>query len=203
MNKGKFGIALPFYAVVAMILAIFGQVIPLLGLTIFVIAVEKDEWASRQCIQAFFVVVLGWVADKAVYILKEPLVNWVGGYFYNDGFSRFAGYYGHSLTVLSSAFGVFLLVLLVIAVFKVARGAEANIMIATKFADWAFGKVAPKPQPVYQQPMQQVQQVQQPVQPQQPVQMAQPQAQAPAGKFCVKCGAPLSGAFCEKCGTKN
>ena len=60
-------------------------------------------------------------------------------------------------------------------IMKNAKGQEAGIPGAEKFAQWVYGKVAPKP--VYvQQPMQPVQQpVQQPMQPvQQPMQQAAP-----------------------------
>ena len=52
MRKGQFGITYVCYAVIAMILAWFGQTLALVLLTAFMIAVEKDEWASKQCLQA-------------------------------------------------------------------------------------------------------------------------------------------------------
>ena len=218
MKKGKFGVVLPLYAVAAMILAMFGNIIPVVALTIFVIAVEKDEWASRQCIQASCVIAFGWIISEAVTILKTPFADWVGHFVYSGGYAAFVEYYNYSFSILLDLVRVFFLVMLLIGAIKVARGGEANIPLASKFANWAYGKVIPKPQPVYQQPQQPVYQ-QQPQQPvyQQPVQQApvqqpvqqQPvqQAQAPVqggSKFCIKCGAPLNGgAFCEKCGTKN
>ena len=54
MRKGKFNIVLPFYAIVGFVLAMLGQVL-LCGLLLgFVLVAERDEWASRQCMQAFF-----------------------------------------------------------------------------------------------------------------------------------------------------
>ena len=53
MQKGKYGIYLWFYAAIAFILAILGQTL-LCGLLLgFVIVAERDEWLSRQVIQAF------------------------------------------------------------------------------------------------------------------------------------------------------
>ena len=54
MEKGKLGIRLSFYAVAAFILAFLGYSTVLALLAGFVLIVEKNEWASRQVIQAFF-----------------------------------------------------------------------------------------------------------------------------------------------------
>ncbi len=53
MQKGKYGLYLWFYAALAFILAILGQTL-LCGLLLgFVIIAERDEWLTRQVIQAF------------------------------------------------------------------------------------------------------------------------------------------------------
>ena len=70
----------------------------------------------------------------------------------------------------------------IIAVIKNAKGKDAGVPLANKFADWVCGIARPKAVKV--------------VQPQ-----VQPQAQAPAQGFCTSCGAPLTGgAFCNNCG---
>ena len=59
---------------------------------------------------------------------------------------------------------------------KVAKGKEAGVPLASKFAYWAYGMVVAKPQPVVQpvaQPMAPVQPVAQPIAPAQPVAPAQ------------------------------
>ena len=77
-----------------------------------------------------------------------------------------------------------------IGILNVSKGKEAGIPVFSSFANWAYGKIVVKAQPVYQQPV-----YQQPVAPQAP-------AQAANADVCANCGAPLNGgAFCTKCGT--
>ncbi len=209
MEKGKFGIRLAFYGVAAFALAIFGNYTALLLLAAATIFVEKDEWASRQVIQALCLYTLPYLVNAAFDVLG--FFNWFGwssnGIIYGiyRGFSRVE-------SIVSFIVNIAVILFAFMGIMKNAKGQEAGIPGAEKFAQWVYGKVAPKP--VYvQQPMQPVQQpvqqpmqpVQQPMQPmqqaapvQQPVQQAAPQA---AG-VCSNCGAPLNGAaFCTKCGT--
>ena len=70
MQKGKFGIYLWFYAMLAFVLAFLGQVL-LAGLLLgFVIVAEKDEWVIKQVMQAFglaiFASVVGEVLDLSL-----------------------------------------------------------------------------------------------------------------------------------------
>ena len=79
MQKGKLGICLPFYAIVGLILALLGQTL-LCGLLMgFVIVAEKDEWTSRQTMQAFFlslfVSVVSYILDVLNITREIPLVN--------------------------------------------------------------------------------------------------------------------------------
>lgn len=190
MEKGKYGIRLSFYAVAAFILVILGgYTIPLFLLAGAVIFVEKDEWASRQVIEAICLqVVVGIVNaffDLFSFIYKIPFVGTA---------------WGTIISVIDTLVSIAILVFAIIALIKVAKGKEAGIPLADKFANWAYGKIVVQPQPVvYAQPVQPAQPMQQaqPVQPVQPVQQA-----APAADVCAKCGEPLNGAaFCTKCGT--
>ena len=70
MQKGKFGIDLWFYAMLAFVLAFLGQVL-LAGLLLgFVIVAEKDEWVIKPVMQAFglaiFASVVGEVLDLSL-----------------------------------------------------------------------------------------------------------------------------------------
>ena len=195
MEKGKFGIRLAFYGVAAFALAIFGNYTALLLLAAATIFVEKDEWASRQVIQALCLYTLPYLVNAAFDVLG--FFNWFGwssnGIIYGiyRGFSRVE-------SVVSFIVNIAVILFAFMGIMKNAKGQEAGIPGAEKFAQWVYGKVAPKP--VYvQQPMQPVQQPMQQAAPvQQPVQQAAPQA---AG-VCSNCGAPLNGAaFCTKCGT--
>ena len=54
MRKDRFNICISFYAVLAFVLAILGQSL-LCGMLLgFVIVIQKDEWLTKQVMQAFF-----------------------------------------------------------------------------------------------------------------------------------------------------
>lgn len=59
MRKGKFGICLWFYAALAFVLAFLQQSMLCILLLGFVIVAERDEWTSRQVMQATFLCLLG------------------------------------------------------------------------------------------------------------------------------------------------
>lgn len=186
MEKGKFGIRLSFYAVAAFIFAILGYSTALILLAGVVIVGEKDEWAGRQVIQAVCL----------------QFVSGVIGTFFGlfDFFYRipiFGTVWGTVVSVVESVIAIIILIFAIIGMIKVAKGGEAGVPLADRFANWAYGKITVKQQPVYQQPVQQAQPMQQPAQP-----MQQAQPAAPAADACKNCGNPLNGgAFCTKCGT--
>ncbi len=215
MEKGKFGIRLAFYGVAAFALAIFGNYTALLLLAAATIFVEKDEWASRQVIQALCLYTLPYLVNAAFDVLG--FFNWFGwssnGIIYGiyRGFSRVE-------SIVSFIVNIAVILFAFMGIMKNAKGQEAGIPGAEKFAQWVYGKVAPKPvyvqqpmqpvqQPVQQaapvqQPMQQAAPVQQPMQQAAPVQQPMQQAAPQAAGVCSNCGAPLNGAaFCTKCGT--
>ncbi|HKM33890.1 MAG TPA: zinc ribbon domain-containing protein [Lachnospiraceae bacterium] len=178
MEKGKYGIKLSFYAVMAFILVIFGYYTLLFLLAGVVLIGEKNEWACRQVIEAiclsFVLNVISSVFGIFDFVYRIPYIGTA---------------WGTVINVITSLVEIAVWVFAIIAIVRTAKGKEAGIPLADRFANWAYGKLIVKPQPVYQQPMQG-----QPVY-QQPVQQAQP------ADVCVKCGAPLNGgAFCTKCG---
>lgn len=76
MKKGTFGIKLSFYAVLAFVLAFLGQTL-LLGLLLgFVIVAEKDEWLTRQTMQAFFLTIAVSVIQGALSLISK-LFSWI------------------------------------------------------------------------------------------------------------------------------
>lgn len=175
MTKGKFGIQLWFYAVLAFILVFLGQTL-LCGLLLgFVIAAEKNEWLSRQVIQAFSlslaVSLITGILDfvqRALYGLLSE-ITYVG-----SGFNTV-------FDVLDGIISILVLVLVIIAIIKVAKEQDAGIPGLSALASKAFGIVEKK---VYTQPPQgqPYPQYQQPQVPQgQPYQQYQ-QPQAPQGQ---------------------
>ena len=180
MEKGKFGIRLAFYGVAAFALAIFGNFTAIVLLAGAAIFVEKDEWASRQVIEAGCLFALPYFVSVIFRVLGFfDWLSWSNNSLVYDiyrGWSRFESVANYAVDIVVYVFAF-------IAIFKTAKGKEAGIPLADKFANWVYGKVVAKP--VY---------VQQPVA---PVQQA-----APAADVCTNCGAPLNGgAFCTKCGT--
>ena len=201
MEKGKFGVRPALYAALAFVFVLVGQstgLFLLAGVTIFV---EKDEWASRQVLQAILLVYLTSFVSICFNILG--FMDWFGWASYgsfiykiSSGWTRFEAVVLWVMRILTYIFAL-------AGLFKVAKGKEAGVPLASKFADWAYGKIT-----VVQQPVAPAAPMQQPVQPaapqapmQQPVAPAVPTEQ-PAADVCKNCGAPLNGAnFCTKCGT--
>lgn len=184
MEKGVLGIRLSFYAVLAFILAAFGSetLVLLFLLAGVVLLVEKNAWATRQIIQAICL------------CFVSSIVNAFFDIFDFMSYLPYVVYYGWNIfrDVVTSLVDIAVYVFVIIAIVRNAKGQEANVPLASKFANWAYGIVVVKAptyvqQPVqqpYAQPMQQpyAQPVQQPVQPQAPVQPAQQapvQPQAP------------------------
>ena len=185
MEKGKFGISMAFYAVLGFILAVLGYSTGLFLLAGVVIFVEKNEWASRQIIQAICLMMVSSIIAEAFTLLG--CINWTSWASYGSGtyalysaWSKFRDVVNYGMDIVVFLFGL-------LAILKVAKGKEAGVPLASKFANWAYGKVT-------------VVTVQQTVAPvQQPVAPVQPAAPVDA---CANCGAPLNGAaFCTKCGT--
>lgn len=181
MEKGVLGIRLCFYTVLAFILAAFGSTTLLFLLAGVVLIVEKNAWATRQIIQAICLCFVSSILYAFFgifdFMYRIPFVGTGWGIFYD---------------VVTGLVDITVYVFVIIAIVRNAKGKEANVPLANKFANWAYGIVVVKAptyvqQPVqqpYAQPMQQpyAQPVQQPVQPQAPVQPAQQapvQPQAP------------------------
>lgn len=178
MKKDNFGICLSFYAVLAFVLAIFGNTTVLALLLGFVILVHKDQWLIRQVMQALF---LGMVASIVNIIIGviSPIYS--------------IPILGHVISVTlgaaSSIIDIIILVIAIIAIMRVSKGQEAEALFVKGFADKAFGivrKTVYTQQPMqnmqYQQPnqnmnYQQTTQYQQPEQGsvQQPAQYQQPE----------------------------
>lgn len=197
MRKGKLGIAYQVYAIIAFALAIFGQWLLCALLLGLVMVYEKDEWTTRQCMQAFFLGAVSMVANVVEgifgglrdFVSKILVLAHVYDYttFYNvfGLISQLLGF-----VCLLAVFGLGIMGLL-----KVIKGQEANLPLLSKWAYQAYGYVQqapPKPQPQQYAPQPQAPQAAQsggyqpqvappPFTPQQPqaAPMAPPVQQAP------------------------
>lgn len=179
MEKGKYGIRLAFYGVAAFAMVLFGNFTVLALITAAALFIEKDEWASRQAIQACFLCLVPAMISTVFSVFG--FIDWFGW----AANSWESGSVAHIVTttwsriktVVYFATDIAVLVFGFIGMLKNAKGKEANIPVADKFAQWVYGKVVVKQQPVYVQ-------------------------QTAAPTVCANCGAPLNGAaFCTKCGT--
>ena len=199
MEKGKLGIRLSVYAVLAFILAAFGLYLGIIGLLAVVLIAEKDEWAGRQVLQALMLCLLPSMVSAVFGVLG--FMNWFGWGSYGSAVYAISSIWSRFNSVINWLVNIAVYVFALMGILNVSKGKEAGIPVFSSFANWAYGKIVVKAQPVYQQPV-----YQQPVAPQAPVQAAAPAPQAPAqaanADVCANCGAPLNGgAFCTKCGT--
>lgn len=165
MSKGKYGIYLWFYAAVAFILAFLGQTLLCGTLLGFVIVAEKDEWLSKQVIQAFFLSLFSAAVSGILNLIHYSAPSSLNSEFLYHIYRIF--YIGTN--VIESLVSILVLVLVIIALTKVTKGKDAGIPLLNKLADRAFNVVEKKvyppqqyQQPQYQQPQYQQQYQQQP-----------------------------------------
>lgn len=189
MRTGKFGIRFAFYAVVAFILAFFGQTLALFLLAGFVIAVEKDEWASKQCIQAVGLLGIQWLISEVLSLLQRP-DSWISKLItdYDSPYYTFSKIYGNLFYYTREIVDLVILVLVIIAILNVVKGKDAKVPVIDKFANWAYGIANPTVNTNTTATA---------------TSTANTTATVnSASKKCPKCGADVEGKFCDKCGTK-
>ena len=184
MRKGKYGIAYAVYAVAALVAAMLGWIEVTVIITLFAIALEQDEWTSRQTLAASATAFLAGIIKKCEYGFNRPM-SWISSFAKGD-FYKVDSIYRGVFEIISDLLLLTLFIFLVIAIFNVAKGKEAGIPIVSKFVNWAFGKVTASA-PVASAPVASAQAATEP---------------AKATKMCPKCNIPVEGNFCEKCGTK-
>lgn len=154
MRKGKFGILLSYYAVLAFILVILNQTL-LCGI-LFLVALlfEKDEWLGRQTLQA--------LGLSLVVSLFSGVTN-IFSSFFSSWFFNFATVF----SVISTLVWVAAIVLSIVAIINCLKERDAGIPLLSDIAYKAYGSRKPsyKP-PVQQHPYyQQQQQLNYPQQP--------------------------------------
>lgn len=118
MRKGNYGFNLWFYPAMVFVLAVFGQTLLSGVVTIFAIALEKDEWTSRQTMEAFF---LGLVNSLVNVVIKLfDVVTWIP--ILGTGIDAVLGFCSGIISLL-------VLILAVVGVLRVSRGEEARIPV--------------------------------------------------------------------------
>ncbi|MCI8401510.1 MAG: hypothetical protein HFI38_05355 [Lachnospiraceae bacterium] len=116
MKKSNYGFNLWFYPAIVFALAIFGQTLLCGLITIFAIAAEKDEWTSRQTLEAFFLSLVNSVVSVVLRLFD--VVTWIP--FLGTGVDVI-------LKFCTSVIGLVVLLLAVMGVLRVSRGEEARI----------------------------------------------------------------------------
>lgn len=134
MKKGRFGIVLYFYpllAFAAVILKAPWLCTLLLAVSVFV---EKDEWASRQTLQAWFLSLLVSFFSNTLI----TMVSWVSIPFFSSALSV-------AVTVLSVIVYLGAIILSVLAITRVMKEQEADIPLLCEISYRVYGKTRPKP----------------------------------------------------------
>lgn len=128
MEKGKLGLRMSFYTVCAFIFAFLGYSTLLFLLAGVVLLVEKDEWATRQMIQAlclcFVSTLVSHIVNVFDFIYNIPLIGTA---------------WGTIVSVINAILALAILAFCVIGIMNTTKGKDANIPFAAKFADWAYG----------------------------------------------------------------
>lgn len=139
MKRGKLGIRLAFYAILAFVLALLKQ--PLLcGLLLgFVLILEEDQWAARQVLQGFMLsLVVFFFMDLASTFTS--FITFPFGFLFDfvTGAQRVVSLLAYAASAVFAILGIV----------RTARDQEANLPLFSNLAYYAFGQQ--KPQPVKQ-----------------------------------------------------
>lgn len=136
MKKGNFGFRLSLYTVLAFVLAYFGNSTVLFLLAGAVLFLEKDEWAGRQIIQAiclyFARTLINTFLSFVSSITRMPLINKI---------PMLGSIWSTTNSLISSLVGILVLVFCVVGIINNLKGKDANIIGASKLADWAYDSI--------------------------------------------------------------
>lgn len=140
MRKGKLGVAFVFYAAAAFVLAYFGQTTVLALLTGVVLIIEKDEWASKMCLQAVGLAGIQWIISEAFSLLYKPM-SWISQFItdYESAFYDVEKVINKILYFAREAVDIAILVFAITAILEVIKEKDAKIPVASDFANWAVG----------------------------------------------------------------
>lgn len=130
METGKLGLRIAFYGVAAFILAFLGYSTLIFLLAGIALLVEKNEWATRQIIQAFGLCVISSLIYSAFDVLD---------FLYDIPFVGAA--YGTIMGLINAIISIIVLIFCIMGIVRNMKGQEAKLPLFHKFANWAFGIV--------------------------------------------------------------
>lgn len=147
MKKGKLGVTYTFYAVLAFVFAMVGLELAVLLTLGVVLLYEKDEWASRQVMQALFLCV------------ASTFVSGVfSGFSYVSSWNFVGGVFNSITRGIGGIINLVIFVFLIIGLLNVMKGKEAGLPLVSNWAYKAYGYVKNTEVPTYtaapQQPVQ-------------------------------------------------
>jgi len=145
MKKGKFGIVLPAYAILAFIMVMLGWTIPCGVIVLLAIFVEKDEQTGKLCLEAFaFSIVVSILSSLVTVPYLFTSIPFIGG--------AISAVFG----VLQFIINLAAFILSIWAISRIAKNTEPNLPLVSTLANAAYGIVKPKAisYSVPQQPMQ-------------------------------------------------
>lgn len=137
MRKGKFGIVLCAYPILAFVCVVLNQ--PLLCALIFALALlaERDEWAGRQTLQALGLAIVSRLVQEVLRFVADLFpVYW-------DFFHLLSTvlYFLAALVYLAA------IILSIIAILRVMKEREADLPLLSSLAYRAYGRQRPRPFP--------------------------------------------------------
>lgn len=133
MEKGKLGIRLSVYAVLAFILAAFGLYLGIIGLLAVVLIAEKDEWAGRQVLQALMLCLLPSMVSAVFGVLG--FMNWFGWGSYGSAVYAISSIWSRFNSVINWLVNIAVYVFALIGILNVSKGKEAGIPVFSSFAN--------------------------------------------------------------------
>lgn len=128
MGKGRFGIRLCMYPVLAFIMAYFGNITVLFLIAGAVFFLERDEWTGHQIIQALC---LG--------LVKNIFSAVLGLFVFFNRIPVIGQWWGVTDSILDALMSLLVLVFCIVGILNNLKGKDAGIIGANKLADWAYG----------------------------------------------------------------
>lgn len=137
MRKGKLGLVLCLYPILAFACVIVSQ--PLLCALIFafVLLAERDEWTGRQTLQAL-------ILSAVTALVRELLVYGASLFPPYSGFFQMVSV---ALGALSALVYLVAIILSILAILRVMKDQEAGLPLLSGLAYKAYGKRKPQPMP--------------------------------------------------------
>lgn len=137
MRKGRFGLVLCAYPILAFACVILQQPILCALVFGFALVAERDEWTGRQCLEALGLSVcagfLRWV------------LTWAGDFL--PDYPYFFSYLSIVLHILAALVYLGAILLSILAILRVVKEREADLPLLSSLALRAYGKQKPRPFP--------------------------------------------------------